>query len=566
MASRREFIGLVVAGSTQFAFGQSSSEYGQFAPADAFTDDPRFPYYGSENEWNRRMFSVAEAAADYKRVGQRLLLALLDGHPRQCVEMCQEQLARTPNDLEALFVLTCAWVKLNDPTKALDAARQAVAAGLPAERFLAGPVELLGPLTSGAEFLQLTGGRAPGLIHGPMLGAMTPDSMRFWLRTAGEQEAAIQIYRGKDDASPMTTAVAHTAAADDRTATLEVASLESDAEYFYDVAIDGVPAGNERMKFRTAPPAGKPGKYRVAFGGCSGYTPQFERMWNTIHAHRPLAMMTLGDNGYIDLPEEPGPFHRYSYYCRQSRPEWRQLAATTPIYAIWDDHDCGIDDIWLGPHRDRPAWKPGALKLFKQNWNNPSYGSRTWPGCWVRFAIGDVDFFMLDCRYYRTNPFAPTRTMLGPEQKKWLLNGLARSTATFKVLVSSVAWAHGLKPGSRDGWDGYSEEREEIFSLIETNRIGGVLLLSADRHRSDAWRIDRPGGYALYDVCSSRLTNIHTHECLPGALFCYNEKCSFGLLDFDTQAADPQALITIVNIDGQAMHTLPLKRSQLDFG
>jgi alkaline phosphatase D len=286
-------------------------------------------------------------------------------------------------------------------------------------------------------------------------------------------------------------------------------------------------------------------------------------MWRTILAKRPRAMLTLGDNVYIDLPEEPGPFHRYSYYCRQSRPEWRELAASTPIYAIWDDHDCGIDDIWLGPYRDRPAFKPGLLKLFKQNWNNPSYGNAAAPGCWFGFAIGDVDIFMLDCRYYRTNPFAPERTMLGPEQKKWLLDGLRNSTATFKVIASSVAWVHDAKPGSRDTWDGFPDEREEIFANIEKHRIGGVLLLSGDRHRTDAWKIDRPGSYALYEVCSSRLTNIHTHECVPGALFCYNEKCSFGMIDFDTQAADPSATISVVNVDGETVHTLTLKRSQL---
>jgi hypothetical protein len=52
---------------------------------------------------------------------------------------------------------------------------------------------------------------------------------------------------------------------------------------------------------------------------------------------------------------------------------------------------------------------------------------------------------------------------------------------------------------------------------------------------------------------------------MPGAIFCYNEKCSFGLIDFDTQAPDPTATISVVNIDGQTMHTLPLKRSQLSF-
>jgi alkaline phosphatase D len=342
--------------------------------------------------------------------------------------------------------------------------------------------------------------------------------------------------------------------------------LQPNSEYYYDVLVDGAAAGGSRGKFRTAPAAGDRSKFRVVFGGCAGYNPQHERMWTTILAQRPLAMLTLGDNVYIDLPEEPGPFHRYSYYCRQSRPEWRELVAATPVYAIWDDHDVGIDDIWLGPYRDRPAWKPGVLNLFKQNWNNPSYGNATAPGCWFRFAIGDVDFFMLDCRYYRTNPFAPQRTMLGPEQKKWLLDGLRRSRATFKVLVSAVAWSHGAKPGSRDTWDGFDHEREEIFATIEAHRVGGVLLLSGDRHRSDAWKIDRPRGYALYEVCSSRFTNTHTHECVPGSLYCYNEKCSFGVLDIDTQSAEPRATISIVNIDGQTMYTLPLSRRQLDFG
>jgi alkaline phosphatase D len=275
-------------------------------------------------------------------------------------------------------------------------------------------------------------------------------------------------------------------------------------------------------------------------------------------------LLLLGDNVYIDLPEQPGPFHRYTYYCRQSRPEFRRLAASTPVYAIWDDHDCAIDDVWMGPYLDRPAWKPATLDLVKENWNNPAYGNARAPGCWFRFAIGEVDFFMLDCRYYRTNPFAPRRTMLGPEQKAWLLDALKKSQATFKVVASSVPWAPGAKPGSHDTWDGFPEERDEIFSAIASSRIGGVLLVSADRHRSDAWRIDRAGGYALYDLSSSRLTNIHTHECMPAALFCYNEQCSFGLLTFADEKDDPQVRYEIVNIDGQTMHSLTLRRSELE--
>jgi alkaline phosphatase D len=274
-------------------------------------------------------------------------------------------------------------------------------------------------------------------------------------------------------------------------------------------------------------------------------------------------MLMLGDNVYIGLAEQAGPLHRYSYYQRQSRPEFRRLTQSVPIFSIWDDHDAAIDDVWFGPYRDKPAWKPSMLQLQKENWNNPSWGDAEWPGCWFKFSIGDVDFFMLDCRYYRTNPFGKERTMLGPVQKKWLFNAIAESNATFKVIASSVAWAPGAKPGSHDTWDGFPEEREEIFSLIDKNEISGVVLLSADRHRSDARLIARSGGYALYDFMSSRLTNLHTHELIPGALFDYNDKCSFGLLTFDTSRADPQVTYAIVNIDGETIHSLTLKQSDL---
>ncbi|MBA7479049.1 hypothetical protein ES707_14480 [subsurface metagenome] len=118
-------------------------------------------------------------------------------------------------------------------------------------------------------------------------------------------------------------------------------------------------------------------------------------------------------------------------------------------------------------------------------------------------------------------------------------------------------------PGSLDTWEGFKDERAEIFSLIEENKIDGVILISADRHRSDVRKIEREKGYAFYEFESSRLTNIHTHDLAPGALFGYNEKCSFWLLTFDTTIPDPQVTFQIINIDNEVIYTLSLKKSQL---
>ena len=155
--------------------------------------------------------------------------------------------------------------------------------------------------------------------------------------------------------------------------------------------------------------------------------------------------------------------------------------------------------------------------------------------------------------------------MLGEKQKEWLFEKLKNSKATFTVLASSVPWAQGTKPGSLDTWDGHPEEREEIFTFIEDQNIEGVLLISADRHRSDIWRIARPDGYDFFDMESSKLTNIHTHEVMREALFGYNKKCSVALLEFDTRRDDPQVAYRILSIDDEDIYRRTIYRSELSF-
>ena len=174
---------------------------------------------------------------------------------------------------------------------------------------------------------------------------------------------------------------------------------------------------------------------------------------------------------------------------------------------------------------------------------------------------------MLDDRYYRDNPDEPPSnrppSMLGEVQKAWLFDALGRSRGAFKIIVTSVPWAYGVKPGSNDPWQGFKAERDELFSFLSDNDIDGVFLLSGDRHRADIWKIDRPGAYPMYDFENARLTNIHTHKLLPGALFGYNEKCTFGRLRFDTTLPDPEVIYDIISIDNDIVHSFNLKLSEI---
>lgn len=412
-----------------------------------------------------------------------------------------------------------------------------------------------------SEFQKLIQRHSLQLFGGPLLGCVTTDSAKIWLRTPQPADVQIDYWPVENQKTVSKTAIRKTTATGDYTTILSLANLQPFQQYGYAVLVDGkrVPLKTPPV-FRTNPANDQQVKFSVAFGGGARYMPDKERIWSTIAKVQPHAFLFLGDNLYIDEPEWRGK-QRAMYYRRQLRPEFQELTSQAAAYAIWDDHDFGKNDVAGGPAINKPAWKIPAWKVFRENWNNPAYGGgEEQPGCWFRFSIGDVDFFMTDGRYYRS---FKEGTMLGPVQKQWLLKELKASKAKFKVIASGTLWTELADKGGKDSWWGVPEEREEIFSLIDRENINGVVLLSADRHRTDIYRIERPNGYDLYEFETSKLTNDHTHPTKPKAVFSWNKGNFYGLLTFDLTQADPVLTFDCIDIDGKPIHSFPLKLSQL---
>ena len=157
--------------------------------------------------------------------------------------------------------------------------------------------------------------------------------------------------------------------------------------------------------------------------------------------------------------------------------------------------------------------------------------------------------------------------MLGSYQKEWLKDTLRKSSATFKVIASSVPFSKGIKPRSKDPWDGYPEEREEIFNFIEKEKIEGVLLISADRHRIDLRKVDRPNGYDFYEFVSGRLTNKHVHPVVKtdGLIWGYNDTCGYCLLQINTRKKDPSLVLEAYDLNGKKLFAQEVKASSFSF-
>jgi len=548
---------------------------GQDAPPEAFFHGDTLAYFGADSPWNLRFFYGYFDEWENRR-GQRMMLDIMNNKFIDAEHYTRDVLERFPGELEALFNLSVALAHQGRVDEAMETVRESVDQGLPFVRYLAGPRSVLKPLAESAAFIEYAAGFDSPLLHGPMVGQITTTAAAFWVRTHRESRIQVRVSRNPDMSGYRISNPGRTSADTDYTAIVSVEGLEPDSRYYYRVFVDGreisIP---QELTFKTYPEAGQGASFSMVFGGCSAYYPENERLWDVIHGKSPLAYLTLGDNMYFNMLEHanhPHAMQHYTYYQRQSREEYKRLVATTPVYAIWDDHEF-TDDVWLGPYRHKPHWKMPLFEQYRQNWINPSYGSEEWPGVWHSFSIGDVDVFMLDGRFYRTNPyakepsrvndFAPYPTMLGPVQKAWLFEQLKQSAATFKVIVSPVPWAYHAKPGSVDTWYGFREERDEIFGFLTEQEIGGVVLLSSDRHRSDAWEIERNGDYPMYEFASGRLTNKHRHNTVPEALFSYNDKESFGLLKFDFEGDDPSITYQIFSIDDELVYELELNRSEL---
>jgi alkaline phosphatase D len=215
-------------------------------------------------------------------------------------------------------------------------------------------------------------------------------------------------------------------------------------------------------------------------------------------------MLWLGDNTYlreVDWFTRTGFIHRYTH--SRSLPELQPLLASTHHYAIWDDHDFGPNDS------DRSfIHKDMATEVFSSFWANPKVGLSGQGGCTSFFEWADIDFFLLDDRYFRTPNKRKTgdQTILGEAQLNWLVDALAASNAPFKIVAMG-----GQVLNTFAGFETYSNiapaEREFLLEKIEDEGIKNVVFLTGDRHHTELSMLKNRVGNTVYDLTVSPLTS-----------------------------------------------------------
>jgi len=306
----------------------------------------------------------------------------------------------------------------------------------------------------------------------------------------------------------------------------QAAGLAPERSYWYRFSCGD--AQSRVGRTRTAPAAGAPVKrLRLALASCQHYEYGYYVAHREIAGRELDAVVFVGDyiyEGSINptLAQRrhgaPVPHSLDEYRARhalyKSDPYLQASHAAHPWILTWDDHEVVND--YAGDREPAPTGTEAFLRrraaAYRAYFEHmPLALAPEGPDMRIhdRFAWGDLaDIWTLDCRQYRSHHACPdpqmshgrmvtncaeladpSRTMLGAQQERWLAEGLAASTARWKLLAQSTqVSATGIEtPQGRqtwtDAWDGYPMARQRLLQGIADAKARNVVTLGGDVHR-----------------------------------------------------------------------------------
>ncbi|KAK7049214.1 hypothetical protein VNI00_005815 [Paramarasmius palmivorus] len=221
-------------------------------------------------------------------------------------------------------------------------------------------------------------------------------------------------------------------------------------------------------------------------------------------------MLFLGDFIYADVPVYTGEdkeSYRRLYRRNYQSPSFRKVYERLPILFTYDDHE--IINNFDGNGNDSKIPYPSASDAFRLYSAESNYDSNAEDTHYYNFRYGDIAFFVMDTRRYRSDKSEDpsTRTMLGDTQLAALHDWLAQvnHTATFKFVVSSVPftslWTHDAQI---DSWAAYPTEKETLLSAMYS--VPNVFILSGDRHEFASIEFNGNGTHSVMEFSTSPLS------------------------------------------------------------
>lgn len=274
----------------------------------------------------------------------------------------------------------------------------------------------------------------------------------------------------------------------------------------------------------------------------------------------------LGDNIYADTTN--AAVMAAKYRVRKESAFFQALRKRGPVIATWDDHDFGGNDAGSN-YVMRAESQKQFLDFMDEPADSPRrkragiYDARTFGPAGRR-----VQVVLLDTRYFRSalatgeNNVVPSGgryiphpdrnvTMLGEAQWHWLEEQL-RAPAELRIIASSIQFVSEFS--GAEAWANMPREKERMLALLKRTKANGVVFISGDRHWAELSRLDREGGYPLYDLTSSALTETHKRGTPTPNRFrdgpTYHDT-NVGLITIDWRANGAEVLLQLFDVAGR---------------
>ncbi len=413
---------------------------------------------------------------------------------------------------------------------------------------------------------------------GPMVGYSTMREVALWVQTTEAVEVQFEYWEKEKPEKVYHTYIVMTEKHKAYTAQLVADEVEPGKTYEYAVFInDGKAEFDYPLEFqsqklwhwREDPP-----NVQFVIGSCFFVNEEIydrpgkpygdkHEILDVIYEKKPEFMIWMGDNVYLreaDWNARSSILKRHTH--TRSFDKLQKLLGSTHHYATWDDHDFGPNNS------DRSLWnKEATLEAFKLFWANPSYGFDDMPGVTTFFQWSDLDFYMLDDRYYRSperRRETVERELVGEKQVEWLIDALTSSWAPFKFVVIGTQFLNPTPGGENHST--YPEERQKIINLITKENIPGVVFLTGDVHRSEVTKLDRPGTYPLYEFTISPLTAGPSSRLWPNAARIEESVLldrNFGLLNVTGPRNDRTLNLKIIDWEGKEHYSISINEKEL---
>ncbi len=316
---------------------------------------------------------------------------------------------------------------------------------------------------------------------------------------------------------------------------VDVRGLAADREYYYRFAAGGEESPVGRT--RTAPPASShPMEVSFAFASCQEF-----HSYYTAYRHMAAEdldfVVHLGDYIYenvlrsprgLSLPDEvilepkDLPSYRLRHSLYRSDPNLQAAHAAFPWIVTWDDHE--VENNYADEYsEDYPNVSSEEFLIrraaaYRAYWEHmplrvpPPNGSGL--RLYRKFSFGDLlALHVLDTRQYRDrqtdcageelvggycrSAVDPNRTILGDDQRRWLLSSLEVSSAIWNVLAQQIIFSQRdnlIGPGENyvgngDQWDGYKADRDRLLEFLRQRRPSNPIIITGDVHRNYAYNI-----------------------------------------------------------------------------